>query len=131
MTVVVPGPDRGSMDPAPGGWHESMTADRVPVGDGLAIWTDQSSSRCVLRLRGRLCFDTVAVLDLHVDRLGCRWCDEVVVDVGSLAHLDRVGARLLVGLRHYVAARGGRFELRQVGEEMRALVQAAEAELGT
>lgn len=130
MAVLIPEPGSTPADPPPGRARQtSMTAGGGPGGD-LAIWTDQSANRCVLRLRGRLCADTVGLVDGHVDRLGCRWCDEVVVDLRSVVVMDEVGARLLVGLSHYVAARGGRFEVQSESAEAAALLAAAEVELG-
>ena len=117
MSIVAPGSDSS---------HASMVASTQP-GSDLAVWTDQSANRCVLNLRGQLCADTVPVLDRHVDRLGCRWCDEVVVDLRGVVLMDVVGARLLVGLGHYVGGRGGRFEIRGASDEASALIRAAEA----
>lgn len=122
------GPGGSGADSTSGPWRKSIVADSRP-GNELAVWTDQSANRCILKLRGRLCADTVAVLDRHVDRLGCRWCDEVVVDLVGLVLMDLVGARLLVGFGHYVAGRGGRFEIRGAGEEISTLIRAAEEQL--
>lgn len=128
MAVVAPGSDSSASGGLPSASDPtSMTASSL--GSGLAIWTDQGPNRCVLHLRGRLCADTVRLLDGHVDRLGCRWSDEVVVDLRSLAGIDDVGARLLVGLSHYVAGRGGRFHIEGASREILAGIGAAEAEL--
>jgi anti-anti-sigma regulatory factor len=127
MSVVVPGPH--SVAPpqrsGAGGTDADVSAPRAD----LAVWTDMGSGRCVLRMRGRLCQDTVAVFDRHVDRLGWSWCDEVVVDLSSVVLMDRVGARLVVGLGHYVAGRGGRFGVQGASPEHAAVMRAAEAEL--
>ena len=121
MTVTVPGPDSYSPDECPPG----------PAGGELAIWTDQSANRCTLRLRGRLTADTVPLLDRHVDRLGCGWCDEVIIDVSGLELMDCVGARLIVGFSHYAAGRGGSFTVRGARPDTAALLAAAEVELAS
>lgn len=129
MTVVVPDPESTPAATAPGREWPTAVAGRSGQGGELAIWTDQGANRCVLRLRGRLCADTVPLLNRHVDRLGCRWCDDVVVDVGSLVTMDAVGAGLLVGLSHYVAARGGTFSVQGASPEAEAELAAAEVAL--
>ena len=98
-------------------------------GGGLSVWTDQSDHRCVLRLSGRLAAENVQELDRHVDRLGCRWCDDVAVDLGRLDQIDAVGARLIVGFGHYVAGRGGRFTVKGASAEVAGMLAEAEVEL--
>lgn len=129
MTVLLSGSESPAEQPEGRGWPAGLAETGARGGD-LAIWTDQSANRCTLRLRGRLCADTVAILDRHVDRLGCRWCDEVVVDLDTLLRIDPVGARLLVGLGHYVAGRGGRFHVRNASPRVEEMLEAAEAEIG-
>ncbi len=129
MTLLLPGSESPAEPSASGGAETPVTATGGPTGD-LAIWTDQTANRCTLRLRGRLCADTVGILDRHVDRLGCRWCDEVVVDLETLLRIDPVGARLLVGFGHYVATRGGRFRVRNASPRVEQMLEVAEAELG-
>ena len=114
----------------------TLVSDGTGVGraDGssrrdLAVWTEQHRNRCVLRLSGRLCADTVGSFDSHVDRLGCRWCEVVVVDVVNLSVLDLVGARVLVGLSHYVAGRGGRFRIEGASPYMQTMLDTAGIEL--
>ncbi|HET9075808.1 MAG TPA: STAS domain-containing protein [Acidimicrobiales bacterium] len=128
MTVAMPGSD-SSMDEDPGISRRTPLVAGGPDRAGLAIWTDQSHNRCVLRLTGRLCADTVRLLDNHVDLLGCRACDEVVMDLSGLEAMDPVGARLIVGFGHYVAARGGRFRLDGAAPGIRAMVDRAEIEI--
>lgn len=116
MTVTASGPDSYSME-------------QNQAGKLLSVWTEQQANRCTLRLRGRLTGDTAADFNTHVDRLGCRWCDEIVIDVSGLECMDQVGARLLVGLSHYVAARGGTFRTVGARPVVSALMAAAEVEL--
>jgi anti-anti-sigma regulatory factor len=94
------------------------------------VWTELTTNRCVLRLRGRLCADTVALLNGHIDRLGCRSCDDVVLDISRLDVIDRVGARLIVGLTHYVAGRGGRLSVEGAAASAAGLIASAELEMG-
>lgn len=128
MTVTMPGSD-SSMEQGSG--HGRRTEHMAMAGPrrGLAIWTDQSQNRCVLRLTGRLCADTVSLLDSHVDFLGCRSCEEVVIDLLGVDHVDEVGARLIAGFGHYVAGRGGRFEVEGARSTVRSMLARAEVEL--
>ena len=128
MTVAMPGSD-SSMDQDPGFGRRNPLVATSPTQAGLAIWTDQSQNRCVLRLTGRLCADTVRLLDNHVDLLGCRACDEVVIDLTGLEAMDPVGARLIVGFGHYVAARGGRFRVDGAAPTVRKMIDRAEIEV--
>jgi anti-anti-sigma regulatory factor len=66
---------------------------------------------CRLVLHGDLCGATLPALEAQVDQLGCVPCHAVIVDVGSLVGLDAVGANVLLGLSHYVTARGGVFHV--------------------
>jgi anti-anti-sigma regulatory factor len=92
---------------------------------GLSVWIDQGDNRCLILLRGRLCSDTVGVLESHVDLGVCQWCDEVAVDLSRLDRLDGVGAQVLAGLGHYVTARGGSFTVQgAVGAVERLLADA-------
>lgn len=130
MTVAAPGSD-SSMG------HDPRYARRGPRmakrerRAALSIWTDQSQHRCVLRLEGRLCAETVRLLDSHVDLLGCQSCDEVVLDMSHVEMLDQVGARLVVGLGHYVAGRDGRFSLSGATRAAQSMIDAAEIELSS
>lgn len=136
MTVTTPGSD-SSMEQDPGFLRRNPVIPTSPVNatspgsskGGLAIWTDQSHNCCTLRLTGRLCADTVRLLDSHVDLLGRRTCDEVVIDLHGVELMDQVGARLIVGFGHYVAARGGRFSVDGAAPAIRALIDQAEIEV--
>lgn len=101
----------------------------APSSGGLSVWVDQSDNRCLLLLRGRLCVDTVGMLESHVDLVVCQWCDRVTVDVRRLERLDTVGARVLAGFGHYVAARGGRFEVEGAEGAVARLLEEAESDL--
>ncbi len=128
MTVAMPGSD-SSMEQGPGYGGRTQHVAIAGPRSGLAVWTDQSHNRCVLRLSGRLCADTVSLLDSHVDFLGCRSCEEVVIDLQRIDHMDPVGARLIVGFGHYVAGRGGRFAVDGVRPTVRSMLAEAEVEL--
>lgn len=62
---------------------------------------------CVLRLEGSLHAGSLGVLQRQFDRLGRAPCRQVVLDLGAVTDIDPAGARLLTGLHHYVAGRGG------------------------
>lgn len=130
MAVATPGSD-SSMEREPdfgGRIHHVGTAGNRPA---LAVSTGQGTNRCVLRLSGRLGSDTVRLLDRHVDLLGSRSCEEVVVDLAGLELMDQVGARVIVGLGHYVAARGGRFEVTGAAGPVATMLARAEIELAS
>jgi anti-anti-sigma regulatory factor len=138
MTVVTPGSPSRPGDPEPGGGQPGPGPRSRWIGPPersgagrLAVWTDQRAHRCVLRLEGSLTRHTVSQLDRHVDLLGCRSSEEVTVDLTGLDVLDEVGARLLVGLAHYVAGMGGKFTLKGGTESAGALIAAAERELAS
>ena len=128
MTVTRPGPG-SSLQPG-FGWRSRRRTGPTDRA-GLAIWTDQSNDRCILRLRGRLCTDTVRLLDTHVDLLGSQSVDEVVMDLHGVDGMDQVGARLIVGFGHYVAGRGGRFRMEGAVPEIRSMIARAEVELSS
>lgn len=62
----------------------------------------------ILALTGDLERGSVAILEAEVDRLGRTPCKQVVLDLGRLDGVDETGCRVLTGLHHYIAARGGR-----------------------
>jgi anti-anti-sigma regulatory factor len=62
---------------------------------------------CRVLLRGALRDCTIAALEAQVDQLGRTPCAAVVIDVRHLTEMDTVGAKVIVGLHHYVVARGG------------------------
>ncbi|MGH9019215.1 MAG: STAS domain-containing protein [Acidimicrobiales bacterium] len=103
------------------GWEENgatvddgaanSRAPSVAGGSETESWLRvelQSSGRtCTLALVGALGGTSIAALQAQVDQLGCIPCDEVIVDVGGLTSIDRVGGNVLLGLYHYVEGRGG------------------------
>lgn len=58
-------------------------------------------------MSGELRVESLAVLEANVDLLGSSTCDRVVVDVSAVTDIDAVGLNVLVGLHHYMLARGG------------------------
>ncbi len=130
LAMTLTDPDRKGTPSEASAWTAVGRATVATPAPGLAtaltIWADQTSDRCTLRIRGRLRADTVHLLSEHVDRLGCKWCDEVVVDLRAVSMLDATGAKSLAGLAHYVLGRGGRFSL--VGADPRFASLLAEAE---
>lgn len=77
----------------------------------LAVWTDHEGPTCRLTLRGVLDVSTIAILERHLDVLGCCQCETIIVDITRLDHLDPTGAQVLHGLRHYMRGLGSSFEL--------------------
>jgi anti-anti-sigma factor len=61
---------------------------------------------CTLRLAGSLACSSIHTLEAQIDELGCATFAAVVLDLSQLAYLDDVGANVLLGFHHYVAARG-------------------------
>jgi anti-anti-sigma factor len=86
---------------------------RPLIGDWFRVELNSDESCCTLILSGALRGTSIAALEAQVDQLGATCCDQVVVDVSGLTEVDSVGASVLIGLSHYVTARGG--ELRIVG----------------
>lgn len=85
---------------------------------------------CVLSLCGELHAGSVEVLESQFDHLGRTPCHRVVLDLSELADLDPTGARVLIGLRHYVHARGGRLRVLGPSPLVRATLAAEEALIG-
>jgi anti-anti-sigma regulatory factor len=77
-----------------------------------------------LDLRGELCAETIGVLERHVDMLGCCGCEELTIDLTRLDRIDVTGARVLLGLEHYLRGRGGRLTVTGAADEARALLEA-------
>ncbi len=92
------------------------------VGAALHVELHTSDARCRLTLEGHLNATNLAVLEAHVDFLGHLPCHDVVVDLGLLTGLDRVGANVLLGLYYYVVARGGAFRVIGAGEAISVLL---------
>jgi anti-anti-sigma factor len=79
----------------------------------LEVTLEYSTTSCRLSLRGTLCATTIAALEAQIDELGRSPCHRVVVDMHGLTEMDPVGAKVILGLHHYVVGRGG--ELRVTG----------------
>jgi anti-anti-sigma factor len=78
----------------------------------LEVTLESSAATCRLILRGSLCVTTIAALQSQIDQLGCAPCHEVVVDMHGLTEMDTVGAKVVLGLYHYVVGRGGQLRVR-------------------
>ena len=83
----------------------------VPGDPRLTVRLETTPGVCRLILSGELCGSSIAALDAQVDQLGATPCDEVIVDISRLDSIDERGAGVLVGLRHYVEARGGTYAI--------------------
>ena len=93
------------------GLNEGEPGHTTPRDPWLRVELDGDSRSCTLTLFGALCASSIAALDAQVDQLGSVCCDDVVVDLAGLFFIDHVGAKVLVGLRHYVSGRGGRLSI--------------------
>jgi anti-anti-sigma factor len=79
--------------------------------DWLRVELNTSGQTSTLALCGMLCGTSIAALEAQIDQLGCTPCDAVTIDLRQLQALDKSGARMLLGLYHYVTARGGRYRI--------------------
>lgn len=70
-----------------------------------------SGQSSTLELCGMLCGTSIAALEAQIDQLSCTPCEALTIDVRKLHALDKGGARSLLGLYHYVTARGGRYRI--------------------
>jgi anti-anti-sigma factor len=77
----------------------------------LKVELKTSGQTSTLALCGMLCGTSVAALEAQVDQLGSTPCEALVVDLRHLQALDRGGARMLLGIYHYVTARGGQYRI--------------------
>jgi anti-anti-sigma factor len=92
---------------------EALNRPQLEDEPELSVSLCHDGTTCTLTLRGELRAASVAVLEAQFDRLGSTPCHRVLLDLTDLSGIDTTGAKVLTGLRHYVAARGGR--LRVVG----------------
>ncbi|MHB1710990.1 MAG: STAS domain-containing protein [Acidimicrobiales bacterium] len=90
---------------------EPATAGPATEAPKLSVELSRVGHTCVLALFGELDCSTIPVLEAYVDQLGSMDCLDVDLDLSDLRALDGAGARVLVGLRHYVTARGGRLNI--------------------
>ncbi len=93
---------------------EQRPREERPDRPDLAVEFRHVGPICLLSLCGELNAGTVAVLESQFDRLGRTPCHRVAIDLSEVTDLDSVGARVLIGLRHYVQGRGG--QLTVIGE---------------
>jgi len=77
------------------------------------------------RLSGQLRAGSLAVLEANVDLLGAARCDQVMVDLRDLTEVDDVGCKVLLGLHHYMTARGGRLGIAGATPLVARALQAA------
>lgn len=109
-------------------------AEAEPTGDGpdpeLRVAFELVGPICLFLLSGELKASSVGVLEAQVDRLGRTPCRRVVVDLGAVDLVDETGARVLLGLRHYVRARGGRFSVVGAKPWVGTVLDAEEARTG-
>jgi anti-anti-sigma regulatory factor len=75
---------------------------------------------------GALRGSSIGVLEAQVDQLGRTPCEEVVLDLRHLEHLDHVGAKGLVGFTYYLKGRGVRYRFFGPSSEVVALIASVE-----
>jgi len=80
----------------------------------------------VLTLRGELCATSIPALESYLDQLGSLPFRGVLLDVSEVTRLDPVGARVVIGMRHYVEARGSSLMVRGAGEAIRITLADAD-----
>jgi anti-anti-sigma regulatory factor len=85
-------PGHGAADPPP-----SLCVRVTTLGD-----------MCVIRLEGVLVRESLSALEGQVDHIGGLSFRNVLLDVRHLRRIDEAGRNVLVGLHHYVVARGAR-----------------------
>lgn len=108
------------------GWSTMIetVVEEAEVEPVLEVELRTSGTTCGLVLRGNLRDTTLTALEAQVDQLGCVPCDEVVVDLRQLSAMDGVGANVLLGLYHYVVARGGLFRVTGACAEVTTTLQS-------
>ena len=98
--------------------------EQADVEPALQVELRTSGTTCRLVLRGHLRDTTVMALEAQVDQLGCVPCDELVVDLRLLTAVDGVGANVLLGLYHYIVARGGALRVTGACEDVTTTLQS-------
>jgi anti-anti-sigma factor len=86
---------------------EIGSTSTAPASGALSVWTERSAEIVRLQLGGELSAATVKALERHIEFLACCENRVVIVDLARLTYLDATGARVLVGLGHYVRGVGG------------------------
>ena len=106
-------------DVLPVTWHETEP-EAV-----LQVELEAMGTSCRLTLRGDLCDTSLSALEVQVDQLGCLPCERVIVDLRQLTRLDPIGAKVILGLYHYVVGRGGEMRITEANGAVTAALQAA------
>ncbi len=109
---------------------EALRERPLDEGPDLTVEFHHIGPLCLLDVRGELHAGSVGVLEAQVDRLGRTTCRRVVVDVTDLTGIDATGARVLLGLRYYVEARGGHLTVAGASSWVSAALAAEEARSG-
>jgi anti-anti-sigma factor len=77
----------------------------------LRVELETNVNSSTMAISGVLSGTSIAALEAQIDQLGSTPCEDVVLDLRHLRALDRRGAMALVGLYHYVKARGGQLRI--------------------
>jgi anti-anti-sigma factor len=91
--------------------HQPVAPQSGPEAPELAVAFRHVGQVCILSLDGALTANTLRAFESQIDRLGRTPCHRVVVDLSGLQAVDDAGMRVLIGLHHYVRARGGRLSV--------------------
>ena len=71
-----------------------------------------SDGTCItLSLSGSFVGGAIGALWARIDQLGCLQFQRVGLDFSDVVAIDDVGANVVIGMRHYVEARGARFAI--------------------
>jgi anti-anti-sigma factor len=105
-----------------------MCAEVAPAP--LSVSTERSAEILRVELSGELSAATIKALERHIELLACCENRMVIVDLARLTYLDSTGARVLVGLGHYVRGGGGRCTLVGAARPMRELLAEASSAVG-
>jgi anti-anti-sigma factor len=95
----------------------------------LQVELEVHGPTCLLTLRGELCGGSLAALAAQVDQLGCLPCEQVIVDLRRVTRLDQAGAKIILGLYHYVLGRGGALRVIGMAGQVAETLRATGAEL--
>lgn len=109
---------------------EALRERPLDEGPDLTVEFHHIGPICLLSLCGALRAGSVSVLEAQFDRLGRTPCRRVVVDVSDVTGIDTTGARVLLGLRYYVQARGGQLTVIGASPWVGAALAAEEARNG-
>lgn len=96
------------------------------VRDWLKVELQSAGATCTLKLVGALSGTSIAALEAQLDQVSSSPWKDVIIDVRELKTIDATGANMLIGLNHYVDARGGRLTVTGARGEVAAALRECE-----